>query len=381
MTREQLKTLHILIAPTAFKGSLTPTQAADAILVGLRRSGLEATFDRLPLADGGDGTLESFLATGGRRIEVETVDALMRPIRAPFALFDDGTAVIEMAQASGLALIPSHERDALRATSFGTGLLMRAALAAGARRIIVGLGGSATTDGGAGALAALGVRFQDGSGNEIDRGGGGLGDLTHIDTSALDPRWQATEVIYATDVENRALGDLGAARVFAPQKSASPEQVAALERSLAHYFAQIAAQMGVDVRGLPGGGAAGAMAAGLLAFLGGRIASGVDLILEHHRIDERLRHADLVITGEGKLDSQTMGGKAPLGIARRAAAVGVRTVALVGAFEGDAAAAHAGGFWSVMPTTPRPMQVEEAMADASHLLEDAALRLGYLLRI
>ncbi len=373
--------MHILIAPTAFKGSLSPMQAADAILAGLRASGLDATYDRLPLADGGDGTLESFLATGGRRVEAETVDALLRPLRAPFALFDDGTAVIEMALASGLALIAPRERDALRATSTGTGLLMQAALDVGARRIIVGLGGSATTDGGAGALAALGVRLLDGSGDEIGQGGGGLGDVVRIDASALDPRWCTTEVIYATDVENLALGEQGAARVFAPQKGASPEKVETLEANLSHYFAAIARQSGVDVRSIPGGGAAGAIAAGLLAFLGGRIASGVDLILEHHRIDDRLRHTQLVITGEGKLDSQTMGGKAPLGIARRAAAAGVRTVALVGAFEGDAQAAHEGGFWSVMPITPRPMRVEEAMVDAPRLLEDAALRLGYLLRL
>jgi glycerate kinase len=305
----------------------------------------------------------------------------MRPIRAPIALFDDGTAVIEMALASGLAIIAPDERDALHATSYGTGLLMRAALDAGVRRVIVGLGGSATTDGGAGALAALGVRFLDASGRDMGYGGGRLGVLARIDPRALDPRWKTTEVIYATDVENFALGEQGAAHVFAPQKGASPEQVETLEANLSHYFAQIAGQIHTDVRNLPGGGAAGAMAAGLLAFLGGRIASGVDLILEHHRIDERLRHADLVITGEGKLDSQTMGGKAPLGIARRASAAGVRTVALVGAFEGDATAAHAGGFWSVLPSTPRPMPVEAAMADAPRLLEDAALRLGYLLQL
>lgn len=373
--------IHILIAPTAFKGSLTPTQAADAILAGLRRSGLDATYDRLPLADGGDGTLESFLATEGRRVENETVDALMRPIRALLALFDDGTAVIEMALASGLVLLTPDERDALRATSYGTGLLMRTALDLGARRVIVGLGGSATTDGGAGALAALGVRFLDGSGREVGHGGGALSDVVTLDASALDPRWRTTEVIYATDVENRALGEQGAAHVFAPQKGATPEQVEILEANLSHFFGMVAAQMGVDVRDLPGGGAAGAMAAGLLAFLGGRIASGVDLILEHHCIDERLRSADLVITGEGKLDSQTMDGKAPLGIARRAATAGVRTVALVGAFEGDAGASHESGFWSVLPTTPRPMPVEAAMADGARLLEDAALRLGYLLQL
>jgi glycerate 2-kinase len=373
--------MHILVAPTAFKGSLSPTQAADAITAGLRRSGLGATFDSLPLADGGDGTLESFLATGGRKIEVGTVDALMRPIRAPNALFDDRTAVVEMALASGLALIPPHERNALRASSFGTGILMQAALDTGATRIIVGLGGSATTDGGAGALAALGVRLLDANGEVVEANGGSLAQVAHFDVSALDPRWRTTDLVIATDVQNPALGGQGAAHVFAPQKGASPEQVEALDANLSHFFAQVAQQTGINVRDQPGGGAAGALAAGLLAFLGGRIASGVDLILDHHRIDARLETADLVITGEGKLDTQTIGGKAPLGIARRAAAKGVRTIALVGGFEGDAQAAHEQGFWSVLPITPRPMNIEDAMANAAHLLEDAALRLGYLLRL
>jgi glycerate kinase len=373
--------MHILIAPTAFKGSLTPAEAADAIIAGLHRSGLGAVCDRLPLADGGDGTLESYLATGGRRLAVETVDALGRPLTSAIGILDDGSAVIEMALASGLALLAPDERDALRASSYGTGLLLRAALESGARRIILGLGGSATTDGGAGALAALGVRFLDAEGTELPAGGGALGALAAIDTARLDPRWRETELVLATDVQNPALGAEGAARIFAPQKGASPTEVEILEASLAHYFDQIDQHNGFDGRAIPGGGAAGAIAAGLMAFLGGRIASGVDLIMEHHRVDERLPSAALVITGEGRLDSQTLGGKAPLGIAQRAAARGVRSVALVGAFEGDAERLHEQSFWSVIPITPRPMTVETAMANAGALLEDAALRLGYLLRL
>jgi glycerate 2-kinase len=375
--------MKILIAPTAFKGSLSPTQAAQAIATGLRRSKLEAQLHLLPLADGGDGTLESFLASGGRRLEVETVDALMRPIRACYGILDDRqTAIIEMAQASGLAKLRRNDLDALRASTYGTGVLMRAALDAGARRMIIGLGGSATTDGGMGALAALGVRFADADGKTLDSSGAALFDVASIDVSGLDPRWREVEIIIATDVENVVCGAFGAAAVFAPQKGASPSQVVLLERGMKRFF-ELAAAQGRDVRQTAGGGAAGGLAAGLLAFLGGRIESGVDLILDHHHIDEQLRDASLVITGEGKIDGQTLGGKAPLGIARRAAAHDVATVALVGGIEAgvDEAALHEAGFWAVMPITPRPISLDDALAYAPQLLEGAALRVGYMLRL
>lgn len=375
--------MKILIAPTAFKGSLSPTQAAQMIATGLRRSKLDAELYLLPLADGGDGTLEAFLASGGRRIEVKTVDALLRPINACYGMLADGqTVIIEMAQASGLAQLKSDELDALHASTYGTGILMQAALDAGARRMIIGLGGSATTDGGMGALAALGVRFADANGTTLDGSGAALYDVASIDTDALDPRWRDVELIIATDVENRVYGAFGAAAVFAPQKGASPSQVVLLERGMKRFF-DLAAAQGRDVRQTAGGGAAGGLAAGLLAFLGGRIESGVDLILDHYRVDEQLRDASLVITGEGKIDRQTLGGKAPLGIARRAAAHDIPTLVLVGGIEPgvDEAALHAAGFWAVMPITPRPMRLDDAIAQAPQLLEGAALRVGYLLRL
>jgi glycerate kinase len=373
--------MRILIAPGAFKGSLTHLQAAAAIETGLRRSGLNADYDILPLADGGDGTLDSFLAAGGQRVTVDTYDALNRPIKADYGRLDEQTAVIEMAQASGLAQLHPDELNALRASTYGTGVLMQAALEAGARRFIIGMGGSATTDGGSGALQALGVRFSDRQGRALMPGGGALSQLASIDTRALDPRWHEAEIIIATDVDNPVLGERGAARVFGPQKGASPQDVETLEASLSHLFAQVTQQVGVDVRTVAGGGAAGAFAAGLLAFIGGRIRSGVDLVLEHHRVDMRLEGVQLVITGEGKLDGQTMGGKAPLGIARRASARGIPTVAIVGGLLPEDAALHAAGIWAALPITPRPMTLDEAVNDAASLVEQTATRLGYLLQM
>ncbi|MDX2140783.1 MAG: glycerate kinase [Chloroflexota bacterium] len=380
-TKANSLTMRILIAPGAFKGSLSHLQAAAAIEAGLRRSGLYADYDILPLADGGDGTLDALLASGGQRVTVDTFDALSRPIKADYGRLDEQTAVIEMAQASGLAQLNPHALDALHASTYGTGVLMQAALAAGARRFIIGLGGSATTDAGSGALQALGVHFSDAQGHALIPGGGALSQLAHIDTRALDPRWREAEIIIATDVDNPALGERGAAHVFAPQKGASPQDVEALEASLSHFFEQVVQQVGVDVRAVPGGGAAGAFAAGLLAFIGGRIQSGVDLVLEHHRADERLAGVQLVITGEGKPDGQTMGGKAPLGIARRASARGIPTVAIVGGLLADDAALHAAGIWAALPITPHPMTLDEAVIDAAQLVERAATRLGYLLQV
>jgi glycerate kinase len=378
-------TIRIIVAPTAFKGSLSPTDAARAIESGLRRSRLEADCHLLPLADGGDGTLDAFLASGGRRVAVDTVDALHRPMRAAFGLLADGTtAVVEMAQASGLALLDRAEvgsESALRSSTFGTGLLIRAALDAGAARIILGLGGSATTDGGSGCLRALGVALLDSLDRPLPQGGGALVDLARIDFQQLDPRLSQVEIAIASDVQNPALGESGAAAVFAPQKGASPTEVAALEAGLSRWFALIAQTTGRDVRAVPGGGAAGAFAAGLFAFTRAQIQSGVDLLLDYHEFDALVRDAALVITGEGQLDAQTLGGKAPMGIARRAAAFGVPTVALVGGLRGDDAALHDAGIAAVLPIVTRPMPLDEALRDAASLVEQAALRLGYLLAV
>ena len=258
---------------------------------------------------------------------------------------------------------------------------MQAALDAGAKRVIVGMGGSATVDGGAGCLQALGVRLLDADGQDVPAGGGNLHRIARIDTDRLDPRWREVELIFASDVDNPALGDQGAAAVFAPQKGASPADVVTLEANLRHFFTLVADQLGVDVRATPGGGAAGAFSAGLMAFLGGRIESGIDLILDLRGFDALLGDADLVITSEGRMDAQTIHGKGPLGVARRAQKLGVLTVALVGGLEVDDALLHEAGLWAALPIMSSPMALETALAQADALVERAALRLGYLLQI
>jgi len=372
----------IIIAPGAFKHSLSAREAAEAMARGLERSGLEGERVILPIADGGNGTLDAFLANGGERIETTVRDPLNRPTRAALGLLPDGeTAVVEMALASGLELLRADELDALGASTYGTGQLLQTALERGARRIVVGMGGSATVDGGAGALQALGVRLLDAQGADIPPGGGGLSRVAQVDSSRLDPRWREVDVIIASDVTNPTNGETGAAAVFGPQKGASAEDVVILERNLTHFFGVVREQAGVDVLAVEGGGAAGALSAGLMAFLGGRIESGVDLLLDFNGFDAHLKNAGLVLTGEGQMDAQTVYGKGPIGVARRAREQGVATVALVGGLNTDDAVLHEAGIAAVLPVIPKPMTLEAALEQAAALVEGAALRLGYLLQI
>lgn len=377
--------MTILIAPNSFKGSLAATAAAEAIARGLRRSGLTTPLRAMPLADGGDGTLEAFLASGGTLHLAECQDALGRPVQAPWGLLADGTtAIIEMARASGLAMLAPAEvtpASALRASTFGTGQLICAALDAGAQRIILGLGGSATTDGGTGCLTALGARFLDAQGRDLPPGGAAMAELAAIDLSDFDPRARAVAWVIASDVQNPAVGHDGAAAVFGPQKGADSAAVAALERGLNRLFALVQEQHAIDMRALPGGGAAGAFAAGMVAFTGASITSGIDLLLDVNGFDAACASAALVITGEGQLDGQTLGGKAPFGVARRAARFGVPTIALVGGLHADEEALRAAGLAAAFPIVTHPMPLEDAMRNAAALLERAALRLGYVLQL
>lgn len=374
--------MKILIAPGAFKHSLSARAAAEAIARGLERSGLGAELVLLPIADGGNGTLDAYLASGGQRMTARAVDPLGRPMVAAWGLLEDGeTAVIEMALASGLELLRPGELTPLLTSTYGTGMLMAAALAAGAKRIIVGMGGSATVDGGAGCLQALGVRLLDAYGQNIPQGGGNLSGIYTIDASGLDARWKEVEVIIASDVDNPTVGERGAAAVFGPQKGAGPHEVRMLEAGIRHFFTKVRDQMGVDVLDTAGGGAAGALSAGLMAFLGGRIQSGVDLILDTNGFDEHLKTASLVITGEGQMDEQTIGGKGPIGAARRAAEHGVPTVAIVGGLNADDTLLHEAGVQAVLPIVTRPMSLDDALRNAAELVERAALRLGYVLQI
>lgn len=374
--------MKILVAPGAFKHSLTAFEAAEAIAHGLKRSGLKADLHLMPAADGGNGTLDAFLVAGGERVTVPVYDPLMRPLQADYGLLDEGkTAVIEMALASGLELLTSEELDPFQTTTYGTGQLMQHALERGARRFIIGMGGSATVDGGAGALQALGIFFADHHGRAIPAGNAGLSSIISLHARQLDPRWQQADIIIASDVDNPAVGAEGAAAVFGTQKGAAINDIPLLESNLNHYFKQIHHWHGIDVSHTPGGGAAGALAAGLLAFLGGRIQSGVELLLEHNGFQAQLADASLVITGEGQLDLQTIHGKTPHGIARIAREHGIPTIAFAGSLNADDLILHDAGFQTVLPIMDKPMPLEVALARAAELLERAALRLGYLLQM
>ncbi len=382
--RAKVEIMRILVAPNAFKGALSAPEAAACIARGLACSGLDCEVEVMPIADGGDDTMEVLAGQGGTIHPVMVDDPLGRPVQAAWGMLADGeTAVVEMARASGLKLLRPEERDPLRASTYGTGQLIAAAIAGGARRIIVGVGGSATVDGGAGCMQALGVRLLDADGHEVPRGGGALSRVARIDTTSLlaPLREQRVQVMVACDVDNPTLGPSGAAAIFGPQKGATPEQVAVLEAALSHFFTLVAEQVGVDVRALRGGGAAGALSAGLSAFLGAELRRGIDLVLEALHFEERLARIDLVITGEGRMDSQTLGGKGPFGVAMAAAACGIPTVALVGGLGDGEDALLEAGLAAIVPIAPGPIALEEALAAAGPLLERAAIRVGRLIAL
>lgn len=374
--------MKILIAAGAFKQSLSAADACAAIQCGLRQSGLDARIETLPIADGGNGTLDAFLSAGGERVSVTVKDPLMRPVRADYGLIDAGkTAVIEMALASGMELLQPQELNPLVASTYGTGELMADALARGVERLIIGMGGSATVDGGMGCMQALGVRLLDAAGREIAPGGGSLAQLRQVDSSGMDPRWRELDIVIASDVENPTLGNNGAARIFGPQKGADAAIVETLERNLRHCFTLIHQQLGIDLRQARGGGAAGAFAAGLMAFLSCEIVPGIDLILARNRFAEHLQDSDLVITGEGQMDSQTLDGKGPVGVAQLAREAGVPTIALVGGLNIDDSLLRAAGIQAAFSIVDKPMPLAEALENAEDLLQRAAMRLGYVLQL
>jgi glycerate kinase len=375
--------VRIVVAPDSFKGSVSALEAAQAIARGVRQVLPDVQVELVPMADGGEGTVQSLVdATGGQIVRATVTGPLGTPVPAFFGLLGDGqTAVIEMAAASGLPLVPPHQRNPLITTTRGTGDLIRAALDAGACKLIVGIGGSATVDGGAGMAQALGARLTDGGGQEIGPGGGELRRLAHVDVSNLDPRLAEVEVVVACDVTNPLTGPRGAARVYGPQKGATPTMVEILDDALVHYAAVIAADLGVAVRDVPGAGAAGGLGAGLMAFLHAQLRPGVEIVLEATRLRERIRGADLVITGEGQMDGQTVFGKTPIGVARAAQAEGVPVLALVGGTGDDYDAVYAYGMDAVLSIPVRPMSLGDAMSNAPALLAEAGARAMRLLRL
>lgn len=366
--------MRVLIAPQEFKGSLTAREAAAAIAAGVRDAAAGAALDIAPMSDGGAGLVDALLsASGGDLVETPARDPLLRPVVARWALLADGTAAIEMAAASGLVLLAPEERDPLVASTCGTGDLLRAALDRGARRIIVGVGGSATVDAGAGALQALGARLLDAGGDSLPPGGAALARLARIDLSAIDPRLREAGIRVASDVTNPLCGPEGAAAVYGPQKGASPGDVAALDAALARFASVVQRDFGIDLQAIAGSGAAGGLGAGLVVACGARIEPGFPIVAAAASLATRIAAADLAITGEGRLDAQTSYGKTAGRVAAMARHAGTRVLAVAGHVdEGfDAAAA---GFDAVVSATPPGMPVDVAMRDAAPLLRAAAAR-------
>ncbi|HLT03830.1 MAG TPA: glycerate kinase [Pseudomonas sp.] len=362
--------MKIVIAPDSFKESLAAPQVAEAIARGWRAVFPDADCLLRPMADGGEGTVDAVLAAvGGERRTCRVTGPLGTPVPAHWGWLADGTAVIEMAAASGLHHVPPGQRDILCACSAGTGELIRQALDAGARRLILGLGGSATNDGGAGMLRALGVRFLDGQGQALEPGGAALARLARLDLSGLDPRLRQVEVRVAADVDNPLCGPRGASAVFGPQKGASPEQVEQLDQALAHYARLMAETLGEDHAEVPGAGAAGGLGFAARALLGARFRPGVELVAELSGLAEAVRDAELVITGEGRLDAQTLHGKTPYGVARIAQAANVPVIALAGSLGDGYWRLYEAGVSAAFSLTPGPMTLEQACSDAAAQLQ------------
>lgn len=368
--------MKIVIAPDSFKESLSAPAVAQAIADGVRRAIPEADVALYPMADGGEGTVDAVLAgAGGQRLVTTVCGSLGEPQSAHWGLLDDGRAVIEMASAAGLEQVPLARRDPLRATSHGVGELIVAALDAGATRIILGLGGSATNDGGAGMLTALGVQLFDAQNKPLAPGGAALADLARLDVSGLDARLAHVTVELASDVDNPLCGPHGASAIFGPQKGATPEQVAQLDAALAHFAALCADTLAsgeTPAHERPGAGAAGGLGFAAMAFLGARFRPGVELVADLAGLAEGMRGATLAITGEGRFDAQTLRGKTPAGVAAIAGAAGVPVIVLAGALGESYQDGYARGVTAAFSAAPGPITLETACAEAARLLADRA---------
>jgi glycerate 2-kinase len=371
--------LTVLLAPDSFKGSLTALEACAALEEGVWRAEKRAICLPVPLADGGEGTVAALQhGAGGDLKSVRVRGPLGTPVNAQWLLLPDGSAVLEMAQSSGLTLIENAQRDALRATSYGTGEVIKTALDSGCRHLLIGIGGSATTDGGAGALQALGAKFLDHNGDELSPGGAALRELRYIDLSRLDVRLRECQIEVLCDVNNPLHGPQGAAHVYAPQKGASPADVKLLDDALQNYAAVAAQTIGRDLRNTPGAGAAGGIGFGLLAFLNASLRPGIEVVLEATRFAEKLEIADLVLTGEGAIDGQTLSGKAIYGVCAAARNAkngsGVPVIAFGGAVKLNGEEFNQLGLLSAFALPDAPLTLEECLANAAELLSTAAER-------
>ena len=370
--------MKIAIAPDSFKECLTADEVAGAIEEGVRRALPDCVTVCVPMADGGEGTVDALIAaTNGRIVELTGTGPMGTPVATRYGLLGDGeSAVIEMAAVSGLPLVRPEDRDPRIATTCGTGELLCDALNRGASRIIIGLGGSATNDGGAGAAQALGVSLRDAAGRELPWGGAALARLATIDLSRRHPRLNQCVLEAACDVDNPLCGPTGASRVYGPQKGAGPKVVEELDAALRHFGDIIEAQLGVPVLDVPGAGAAGGLGAGLVAFAGGVLRPGVDIVADACKLTSRIAGAELVITGEGRIDAQTPHGKTPAGVAKAARQLGIPVVAIAGSLGPGYDAVHDCGIREVISIQSGTMSLAEAMARAPELLAAAAERVA-----
>ncbi len=375
--------MKIVIAPDSFKECLTAAQVAQKIEDGMRQVFPDAEYVQVPVADGGEGTLQSLVdATKGRFIEVTVTGPLGEPVAAKFGLLGDGdTAMIEMAQASGIELVRPENRDPLVATTFGTGELIRAALDQNVRHFIVGIGGSATNDGGAGMLQALGAKLLDDNGQELAHGGAALANLARIDLSAMDARLNECTFISACDVSNPLTGPNGASAIFGPQKGATPAMVDQLDNALRNYATVIERDLGIAVDQVAGAGAAGGMGAALLGFLKAELKPGIDMVMEAVSLAEHVKGADLVITGEGRIDGQTAQGKTPVGVARIAKVENIPVIALAGSVGDGVEAVYEQGIDALFPVVHGAVSLDVALAKGGENLTRAARNLAATLKI
>ena len=370
--------MKVVIAPDSYKGCLSALEVAKAMERGVLSVFPSAEVRKIPIADGGEGTVAALVtATNGQLRQTEVTDPLGNKIIAHWGVLGDGrTAVIEMAAASGLPLVPKEKRDPRVTTTYGTGELIKAALAEGLAKIIIGIGGSATNDGGTGMARALGVRFLDAAGQEVAAGGGSLAEICQIDTTGLDPRLKNTEIVVACDVDNPLCGTRGASAVFGPQKGATPEMVQQLDAGLAKYASCARQATGRDVAEKAGAGAAGGLGAGLMFFTPAQLKPGVEIVLDAVGFSDIVRDADFVITGEGRTDFQTAFGKAPVGVAKVAKTHGAPVFCISGGLGDGAEDVLAQGIDAVMSICDRPLSLEECMAAGAQLIEPAAARLS-----
>ena len=375
--------MRVLIAIDSFKDSLSASEAALALREGFLKGNPVAEVNTLPMADGGEGTVQSLIdATKGTIVELEVMDPLMRPGKSFYGISGDGTtAIIEMAAASGLEMLRPEERNPWYTTTFGTGQLIADALEKGCRKFLIGIGGSATNDCGAGMAEALGVRFRNASGELVSKGGGALSEIHEIDLSGIHPQASAAEILVACDVDNPLCGPKGASAVYGPQKGADPDMVQKLDKNLEHFSRLISSQLAKDVALIPGSGAAGGLGAGLIAFLDATLMKGFDMVAGMTGLEEKIKNADLVITGEGKIDGQTRFGKTPYGVALLAKKHNKPVIAVGGKIDSGAGLLYDYGINAIFPISDGPLSLEESIARAAELLKMTGERIARTLSI